>query len=263
MAGWSRAVALPRSAWLPITVSSDILKVRHLNWSMGEPPRATVSEGEINYVRKWIVSQRHQSGEASEIPVGDARIMLDNAVCSPIILTRWGAKLPIQIALKSIFVSYQPVPGTSELYDLTLNELGDWMKHLDSVMVSRKKPRPSSSPSTPKQHCKVFETLPPLPREDGMEVDSTSPPLPRQDGMAVDSLLLGSIDAETQIPMEGEIPNETKEVWNMPAISDLVRDYLQANPEAGSSAQAYLAVEYYRHLVDTLSLASEALRNDN
>jgi len=179
--------------------------------------------------------------------INDSLVIRDNAVCSPILLTRLGAEFPIQIALKSTLVSSQPIPGASELHHLTMDELHDWIEHLSNVMVGRKRLTLTFLFKTKKTPPGLRDL--PFGDTGGPINDSTPIPRRRRDP--------DPMDTEMQIPTEVEVSNETKEIRNMPAVADLVRKRLQTHPPVEQSAREYLAVGYYKHFLEDINLVSE------
>lgn len=60
--------------------------------------------------------------------------------------------------------------------------------------------------------------------------------------------------------VESQLPDNMQEVWNIPAIRDMVRRYLEKDRQATSFGERYLTATLYSNIVEDFQFTSEAFR---
>jgi hypothetical protein len=146
-------------------------------------------------------------------------------------------------------------------------------------MASRKRACSHSSPSSkPSKRRKVTGATPNSPVEKGT-IAATEGDAPTSSESVVDvdeeDAVFGTDEGDAAIGNDGEdvatghdvggtvesqLPDNMQEVWNIPAIRDMVRRYLEKDRQATSFGERYLTATLYSNIVEDFQFTSEAFR---
>jgi hypothetical protein len=191
--------------------------------------------------------------------------------------------------MQASLMSTEPSPEDVDFYNSLLAQVKEWLELLDG-MASRKRARSLSSPSSkPAKHRKVagVDQNSPVKRGtvEGTKNDANVPGERAMDVDKEDSTLgadkqdaaMGAGDEnaamdtdEEEILMgddvggttELQLPGENQEVWDMPAIQDMVRRYLRTDRKSQAYGRRYLEATLYSNIVEDVQFASDVLRKN-